>query len=52
MASNRVKITMECEECNSRNYHLTKNKQAHPERAEYKKYCPRCGQHTQHKETK
>lgn len=52
MASNRVKITLACSECKSRNYDLTKNRQKHPERVEYRKYCRRCGKHTTHKETK
>ena len=35
-----------------RNYHTTKNKRLHPERVEWKKYCPRCNKHQVHKETK
>jgi large subunit ribosomal protein L33 len=31
---------------------MTKNKRLHPERVEYRKYCPRCNKHTPHKETK
>ena len=30
----------------------TKNKRLHPERVEWKKYCPRCDKHTLHKETR
>jgi large subunit ribosomal protein L33 len=52
MPSNRVKITLACSECESRNYNLRKNRQKHPERVEYRKYCRRCGKHTTHKETK
>lgn len=48
----REQITLECEECNERNYTTTKNKREHPERVEYKKYCPRCDSHTVHKETR
>ena len=48
----RVKITLECTECKERNYATTKNKRTHPERAEFKKFCPRCGTHTPHKETR
>ena len=48
----RDKITLSCETCKERNYHMTKNKRKHPERVEYKKFCPRCNAHTQHKETK
>jgi large subunit ribosomal protein L33 len=52
MAENRIKITLACTQCESRNYNTTKNRQKHPERVEYKKYCVRCGKHTKHKETK
>jgi len=48
----RVKITLECTECKNRNYNMTKDKKAHPERLETKKYCKFCKQHTNHKETK
>ena len=33
-------------------YVATKNKRLHPERVEWKKYCPRCNKHVVHKETK
>ena len=33
-------------------YTATKNKRLHPERVEYRKYCPRCKTHQAHKETK
>ncbi|MFO7767703.1 MAG: 50S ribosomal protein L33 [bacterium] len=48
----RDKITLACEECKRRNYHMTKNKRLHPDRVEYKKYCRWCGKHTAHKETR
>jgi large subunit ribosomal protein L33 len=48
----RDKVILACQTCEERNYNKTKNKRLHPERVEYKKYCPRCRQHTQHKETK
>jgi len=48
----RDKITLACTECAERNYDLTKNKRLHPERVEYRKYCPRCRKHRPHKETK
>jgi large subunit ribosomal protein L33 len=48
----RVQITLECTKCNERNYSTTKNRRTHPERAEFKKYCPRCNRHTAHKETR
>lgn len=48
----RETITLACAECESRTYHITKNRRKHPERMETKKYCPRCRRHTPHKETK
>ncbi len=48
----RVKVTMACTECKERNYSTKKNKKNNPDRIEFKKYCPRCGSHTLHKETK
>ncbi|MBV5324805.1 MAG: 50S ribosomal protein L33, partial [Rhodospirillaceae bacterium] len=48
----RDKIILACGECKNRNYFTTKNKRTHPERVEWKKYCPRCNKHQTHKETK
>ena len=48
----RDKIILACSECKNRNYFTTKNKRLHPERVEWKKYCPRCNKHQMHKETK
>ena len=48
----RVKITLACTECKQRNYNMTKDKKAHPDRMETKKYCRFCKSHTLHKETK
>jgi large subunit ribosomal protein L33 len=48
----RDKIILACTVCEERNYHTTKNKRLHPDRQEWKKYCPRCDSHTLHKETK
>ncbi len=48
----RDKVVLECTDCKNRNYHTTKNKRKHPERMEIRKFCPRCGQHRSHKETK
>jgi len=50
--SKRTRVTLECTECKHRNYNLTKDKKAHPERMETKKYCKFCRKHTIHKETK
>ena len=48
----RTTVTLECTECNNRNYTTDKNKQTHPERVEFKKYCRYCRKHTMHKETR
>jgi len=48
----RVKIALACQQCNNRNYYLTKNKKLHPERIEFRKYCRKCNSHTEHKETR
>ncbi|MAI88255.1 MAG: 50S ribosomal protein L33 [Candidatus Marinimicrobia bacterium] len=52
--SKRDLLTLECPDCNRRNYTMTKNKRLHPDRVSYKKYCPdpRCRKRTMHKETK
>src|SRR5439155_277131 len=46
----RENIIMECTVCKGRNYFTTKNRRKHPERAEWKKYCPRCNKHQPHQE--
>jgi len=48
----RTRITLACTECKQRNYNTTKDKKAHPDRMETKKYCRFCRKHTLHKETK
>jgi len=48
----RTRITLACTECKNRNYDTTKDKKAHPDRMETKKYCKFCKTHTLHKETK
>jgi len=45
-------ITLACGDCKNRNYSSSKNKRLHPDRVEYKKFCPFCRKHTQHKETR
>ena len=51
-ATMRTRITLACTECKRRNYNTTKDKKAHPDRMEIKKYCRFCRKHTIHKETK
>ena len=48
----RTRITLACTECKNRNYNTTKDKKAHPDRMETKKYGRFCKTHTLHKETK
>ena len=45
-------ITLACGDCKRRNYTNTQNKRLHPDRVEYKKFCPFCRKHTPHKETR
>lgn len=48
----RERIILICEECFSRNYTRTKNKQTNQKRLELRKYCKNCNKYTLHKETK
>jgi len=48
----RTKIILACTECKQRNYNSTKDKKAHPDRMEVKKFCRFCNSHTAHRETK
>ena len=48
----RIVIHLACTECQERTYTSTKNKRNDPQRLEIKKYCPRCRNHTLHRETK
>ena len=48
----RPGITLACTECKERNYITTKNRRNTPDRLELKKFCPRCGKQTVHRETR
>jgi large subunit ribosomal protein L33 len=48
----RVKIQFACKECKRKNYASVKNKRNTTSKLELSKYCPFCGKHTMHKETK
>ena len=48
----RPKITLACNECKHRNYITKKNRRNDPDRLDLKKFCPNCGQHTEHRETR
>ncbi|QGN58250.1 50S ribosomal protein L33 [Nostocoides sp. HKS02] len=48
----RPKITLACVDCKERNYITKKNRRNNPDRLEMKKFCPRDGKHTLHRETR
>ena len=48
----RPKITLACTECKERNYITKKNRRNTPDRLEMSKFCPKCGRHTAHRETR
>ena len=48
----RPKITMACAECKHRNYITKKNRRNDPDRLGLTKFCPNCGKHTEHRETR
>ena len=48
----RPKITMACAECKHRNYITKKNRRNNPDRLGLLKFCPNCGKHTEHRETR
>jgi len=49
----RIGIALACSECGARNYRTTKaKKQGQSERLMLRKFCPTCGKHTEHRETK
>ena len=45
-------ITLQCLDCKRRNYTTVKNKKNDPDRLELKKFCPNCGKHQAHKESR
>ncbi|HEY8346885.1 MAG TPA: 50S ribosomal protein L33 [Symbiobacteriaceae bacterium] len=51
-AGARVIITMACTDCKNRNYTTWKNKKNDAGRLELRKFCPVCGHHTLHRETR
>lgn len=48
----RPKITLACTECKERNYITKKNRRNSPDRLELKKFCPKDGRHTIHRESR
>lgn len=47
----RQKIGLVCTKCGSRNYLTEKSRANTPKKLVLKKYCRRCRQHTEHRET-
>lgn len=48
----REKVILICEKCLSRNYNTTRKKNDINSKIEVIKYCPKCNEHTLHKESK
>ena len=48
----RMLMTLGCTDCRERTYPTSKNRRNDPQRLELKKYCPRCRQHTLHREVR
>jgi large subunit ribosomal protein L33 len=48
----RVAVTLACTDCKRRNYQSKKNKRNTPDRVELNKFCPSCGKHVAHRETR
>lgn len=48
----RITVTMECSQCERRNYTTQKNKRNTTDKLVLKKFCPWCRDHTEHRETK
>ena len=48
----RKKVILICEQCLARNYTTTKKEEDRTTRLELKKYCPKCGKYTIHKESR
>ena len=48
----RLVIHLACTQCQERTYTTEKNKKNDSQRLELKKFCPRCGKHTAHRETR
>ena len=45
-------IHLACSECRERTYTTSKNRRNDADRISLNKYCPRCANHTLHKETR
>jgi len=43
---------MRCIQCGENNYYTAKNRQNVPDKLTLRKFCKRCGKHTEHEETR
>jgi len=48
----QTKFIMACSVCRGHNYVTTKNRQNVEKKLELSKFCPKCGRHTKHAETR
>ena len=48
----QTKFVMECSVCKDHNYVTSKNRQNVSDRLKLNKFCPKCGKHTEHSETR
>ena len=48
----RQVITLQCGDCQERNYTTVKNRHNDPNRVELRKYCSRCRSHKTHREVR
>lgn len=48
----RDNIILKCTACGEENYITTRNKKTHADKLEIKKFCPKCGKMTVHKQKK
>ena len=48
----RPKITLACTDCKERTYITKKNRRNTPDRLELSKFCPKCGKHESHRESR
>jgi len=47
-----TKVILRCTECREQNYYTEKNRQNVSDKLKLRKFCKRCGRHTEHEETR
>ena len=48
----RIQVVLVCEKCGARNYKASRPRTIDGKPLEFRKYCPPCGVHTVHRESK